>query len=240
MYALAHAAMIARDIRSTNDIVRIFFYSDSSSAVSEIVSPLLHPSQIASLVYLRHMASILSSHSPPSVVLSWTPGHAGVIGNEEADRTAKQAITRWALIRTTVSYIKLKANMGINKCWQKWARDLVKTEGTKFLDVFPITHIPPAFFHTTNREIYGRIAQTLTGHGYTGEYYSRMRLEQSPWCLCSVSPGAPVLMTRDHILRHCTRYTEHRHILQGNGLDVTDPSWQPVRTRSDTTPVNSG
>ena len=227
MYALAHAAMIARDVVSSSNISHIYFYSDSSSAVSEIVSPLLHPSQIASLVFLRHMSHILSSLSPPTVALGWTPGHAGVIGNEEADRTAKQAVTRRALLRMTVSYLKLRANSNINKKWQRRARDLVKTEGTKFLDVFPITRIPPPFFRITHREIYGRIAQTLTGHGYTGEYYARMLPNEPPWCPCSATPGALVLMTRDHILRHCSRYSAHRHILERRVPDLMDPSWLP-------------
>ena len=227
MYALAHAARKARDIISTTNISRISFYSDSSSAVSEIVSPLLHPAQIASLIFLRHMSHILSSHTPPSVTLAWTPGHVGVIGNKEADKTAKRAIRRRALVRLTVSYIKLRANENINKEWKLRTTGLTKSEGTRFLDVFPITRIPPAFFHTTPREIYGRIAQTLSGHGYTGEYYARMLPRESPWCRCSTTLGAPVLMTRDHILRHCTRYTTHRPSLHNGIPDLMNPTWQP-------------
>ena len=227
MYALSHAAMKAAEIVHAGDVNHVYFYSDSSSAVSEIVSPLLHPSQIASLIFLRHVSSILSSPSSPHVSLHWSPGHAGVVGNEAADQVAKLAIRGRALNQMTVSSIKHRANENITTRWKRWVRGLVKTEGTRFLDLYPISRTPSAFFKTTNREIFGRTSQTLTGHGYTGEYYKRMFLEESPWCLCSKSPGAPVYMTRDHILRHCSRYTSSRFDLARRIPDLMNPSWEP-------------
>lgn len=54
-------ALTPSPIVSTADVSCVFFYSDSSLAVSEIFSPLLHPSQITSLVFLRHMSHVFSS-----------------------------------------------------------------------------------------------------------------------------------------------------------------------------------
>ena len=66
----------------------------------------------------------------------------------------------------------------------------------------------------------------LTGHGYTGEYYSRMKLENTkPWCLCSSSDGAPVFHTRSHILKKCPRHTPFRHILEDVIPDLHDADW---------------
>ena len=104
----------------------------------------------------------------------------------------------------------------------------MKTEETKFLEVFPVTRIPNAFFKSTPHEIFRRTTQTLSGHGYTGEYYKRMFLNESPWCLCSRNnPGAPILMTRLHVLRECSRYQQHRHILTKAIPDFMDQTWLP-------------
>ena len=86
-------------------------------------------------------------------------------------------------------------------------RGLAKTEGTKFLAVHPVSRIPTAFSKSTSRGIFGRVTQTLTGHGYTtGEYYKRMHLRlESPWCPCSLNPDTPVLMSRLHAIQECDR-----------------------------------
>lgn len=84
----------------------------------------------------------------------------------------------------------------------------MKTQGTKLLEVNLVFRILAAFFKSTPHEIFGRITQILTGHGYTGEYYKRMHLEESPWCPCSRdSPDAPVLTTPLRILWECAVVT---------------------------------
>ena len=41
---------------------------------------------------------------------------------------------------------------------------LEETEGAKFPDVSPVSRTPSVFFLSTNHEVYGRAAQTLTGY----------------------------------------------------------------------------
>jgi len=124
------------------------------------------------------------------------------LGNEEADRIANSSV-----LHTTVAYIKQRASQSINEARQRRVRGLVRADGTKLLEVYPVSHILTAFFKSTPREIFGCITQILTGHGYTEEYYKRMHLEESPWCPCSHDyPDAPVLMTRLRILQECARY----------------------------------
>jgi hypothetical protein len=45
------------------------------------------------------------------------------------------------------------------------------------------------------REVFGRLLQCRTGHGYTGEFYSRFVPDENVDCLC----GEP-LQTREHII----------------------------------------
>lgn len=56
-------------------------------------------------------------------------------------------------------------------------------------------------------------AQTVTGHGYTGDYYQRMRIpDTSPWCPCSSFPGARILQTSMRVLTSCPIYAPFRHL----------------------------
>ena len=152
------------------------------------------------------------------------------LDNQPASTVATLASVKPIVIRYISLLIRTKlnsANKHITRDWKRRVRGLVKTEGTRFLNIFPISQTPSAFFLSTKREVYSRVAQTLTGHGYTGEYYKRFNLEESPWCLCSESIGAPILMTQDHILCFCHCYTTDRPTLQKRIPDLMDPSWQP-------------
>ena len=59
------------------------------------------------------------------------------------------------------------------------------------------------------REVFGRLTQCWTGHGYTGEFYRRFVPDESSDCPC----GKP-LQTREHIIRDCARYEAHRDVLR--------------------------
>jgi ribonuclease HI len=155
MFALAHAAKKAKDIHAKGGVSAIHFFSDSSSATTMIADPTVHPAQLTSIIFIQHISHILKPDPHPLVTLKWTPGHTGVLGNEEADKAAKARVAKPSILHTTVSYIKQRANESINKTWQKGVRRLVKTEGTKFLEVFPVTRVPTTFSRSTPCEIFG-------------------------------------------------------------------------------------
>ena len=227
MFALALSAKRALELVSSGDVTSISFYSDSASALRLITSTNVHPSQVASFLFVRRVSQILSDFPHIQISLEWSPGHAGVIGNEKADSAAKAGTRRPPVLYPTIAYFKAKANSSINRQWRKTVKSRTPSSGTEFLNHFPITRTPIPFFRSTDREIYGRVTQTLTGHGYTGEYYAKRVPSESPWCPCS-SAGAPILMTRLHILRECNRYASHRHILTSAIPDLMDPSWSPA------------
>ncbi|KAJ3862450.1 hypothetical protein EV359DRAFT_12033, partial [Lentinula novae-zelandiae] len=54
-----------------------------------------------------------------------------------------------------------------------------------------------------------------TGHAYAGEYYSQFVPNENVNCPCGEE-----LQTREHILRACPRYEDHRHILQKASKDI--------------------
>ena len=69
------------------------------------------------------------------------------------------------------------------------------------------------FLHLKDkREIFGRVIQCRTGHTYTGEFrQSFIPLSPEPsTCPCDNETTE----TRNHILRECPRYEQHRDILK--------------------------
>jgi hypothetical protein len=70
---------------------------------------------------------------------------------------------------------------------------------------------------------------TLSGHDYTGEYFAKMNVPESTWCLCLTSDGAPVLHTHLHTFRECRRFSAHHHILEEAIPDLHDPEWTTNR-----------
>ncbi|KAH6866136.1 hypothetical protein BKA70DRAFT_1072889, partial [Coprinopsis sp. MPI-PUGE-AT-0042] len=55
----------------------------------------------------------------------------------------------------------------------------------------------------SRRELFGRVVQTRTGHGYTGEFRRRFFPNESFMCPC----GDGSVETREHILTACNRYS---------------------------------
>ncbi|KAJ3735324.1 hypothetical protein DFJ43DRAFT_983626, partial [Lentinula guzmanii] len=54
-----------------------------------------------------------------------------------------------------------------------------------------------------------------TGHAFTGKYYSKFVPNENVDCPCREP-----LQTREHILRECPRYEDHRHILKKASQDI--------------------
>ncbi|KAJ3850085.1 hypothetical protein EV368DRAFT_46013 [Lentinula lateritia] len=57
--------------------------------------------------------------------------------------------------------------------------------------------------------------QCRTGHAFLGEYYSQFVPNKNIDCPCGEE-----LQTREHILRACPRYVDHRHTLQKASEDI--------------------
>ncbi|KAF9643339.1 hypothetical protein BDM02DRAFT_3067832, partial [Thelephora ganbajun] len=69
--------------------------------------------------------------------------------------------------------------------------------------------------------------QTLTGHGYTGEYFHRMKIDQRVHCSCDDLIPGPILQTRDHIIRSCPNglLDFYRYKLEEHFPRLGNPCW---------------
>ncbi|KAG6867226.1 hypothetical protein C0993_005414 [Termitomyces sp. T159_Od127] len=61
----------------------------------------------------------------------------------------------------------------------------------------------------TEREVFGRLTQCRTRHAFIGEYYAKFVPEESTRCTCKAR-----YQTREHVLKECPNYDDHRHILK--------------------------
>ena len=205
----------------------IRIYSDSTSALQNITDPSPHPGQLFSLSFIDHINLSLLACPDLKIFLCWSPGHRNVTGNEAADRVAKAARQCRGFRNSTIAFLKRKSKEAVVSRWS--SKVLKLSKGTAFINHFHQNPKPSDVFKDTPREVYGRVSQVLSGHGYTGEYYSRMNIPESPWCPCSTSSGAPIFQSGSHILRECRRYSAHRHILEDACPDLHDPDWQVDR-----------
>ena len=151
--------------------------------------------------------------------MDWCPGHSNFHGNERADRLANEArlLQKGVHKHATITHLKTKTANRITKSWKKdlKLRYRRSTGSLDFAYTYPLSATPSDLFKETTRELFGRLTQTLTGHGYTGEYYTKMHIpDASPWCLCSTIVEAPVFHSRRHVLAHCPRHDSFRPILK--------------------------
>jgi len=68
------------------------------------------------------------------------------------------------------------------------------------------------------RELFGRLLQCCTGHGYAGDFYAKLKPGTDPSCLCGES-----FQTHTHILRECHLYKDHRYILRKISPSIYPP-----------------
>lgn len=233
LFALAHASSkAAAFVLDKPHIGEVFMFSDSSAALSSAFDPSTHPGQICSLLFRKNTLHMLALHPTLRIWVSWSPGHSGVIGNEPADSLAKTGTTRPSLTRdSTQSHLKHRARMRAQLLWRRQWKEVAPLPGSfEMADVVPPSIAPNAIFRSTPRELFGRVAQTVTGHGYTGEYYQRFVPSESPWCPCSDEVTDPILQTRQHIICECPRYEPFRNILRKKhpNLHAKDYSLRPL------------
>jgi hypothetical protein len=78
---------------------------------------------------------------------------------------------------------------------------------------------PSHIFCNTSREVFGRLTQCRTNHGYTGEFRRRFLLQEDFRCPCGEE-----VQTREHIITQCVIHEEKRDALRKISRDL----WLPT------------
>lgn len=172
-------------------------YSDSRSALQALQS--LTPCKLVRTI--KEQVTELARRDN-EITFCWLPGHAGIFGNELADKKAKEAINAKTVdihIKIPVADIKSALKTIV---YEKWNEEWMRQNNSKLKEVQPIIRRNPDFNLSRMDQIKItrlRIGHTRVTHShfYTGE--------QPPVC----GPcGVPI--TAKHLLLECRNYDEVR------------------------------
>ena len=168
---------------------------------------------------------LLITHRNLSVSIAWCPSHCGIPGNERADQLAKEAtdLERQTPFSVSQTNARRRAKRTTLKLWQTDWINSPKVGRYAIANQIPPSLKPTPHFTSlkNKREVFGRVTQCRTGHSYTGEF-RRSFLPLSPDPItCPCDELEETIETRNHILRDCTRYSQHRNILEKASRSLT-------------------
>jgi hypothetical protein len=198
------------------EITNLIFISDSSSALKNITRTHAHPSQTLSCTFVKHAKSFLENDTH-HISLMWTKGHRGTPINEEADRLAKQG--RKATqdhLPPTLTYFAEKRSRSTLKNWRKDFEANRPTGSFGEVTFRPPSNKPDKVFSqlASDPEVFGRLTQIRTMHGYNPPYFHRFHIDRDLSCACgNYFDPEDASFHRRHILNSCDEYIQHHHIL---------------------------
>lgn len=207
-----------------HDSLDITFYSDNEAALDAIT---LHKTKAA--VELWHafhnsLQALLDRFPWTNLTFRWLPGHAGVPGNERADRLAKEAamgqrsstqqlptVLRPPLPHNPTSLIKSHRQKSQDACMHMW----LASKTAKHLSVIDKNPTSKSFqkLSTSLDKIHNSIlVQLRTGHIGLGAHLYRIGKTDSPICQ-RCNKGEETVF---HFLLHCPSHHQARLTIQAS------------------------
>ena len=189
----------------------IILYSDNTSALSTICDPKPRKGQLLCYNFYKKAIKWLDQSTNHRITLAWCPGHSDIRGNERADKLAKAATEQPGTSDTTTTYMLRRTRERTTEAWTKaWKNHPQQGRYAQANRIPPSLRPTPHFENLRDkRELFGRLIQCRTGHGYLGDFYMKADTKLNPACPC----GEPY-QTHTHILRDCCLYRDHCHILE--------------------------
>ena len=140
-----------------------------------------------------------------SISFAWTKAHAGINGNEEADRLAKEAtIQRRACEYNNFPLSHAKYNIK-QTCRQEWNREYISAvqgSGTRLW--LPTIDHAEKFVNAFGVSF--EMTQVMTNHGYHLQYLNRFNIASNALCPCDKKNT----QTIEHLIKQCPRYASIR------------------------------
>ncbi|EKG08948.1 hypothetical protein MPH_14100 [Macrophomina phaseolina MS6] len=201
--------IIARPIAAR---VKHVIYCDSKSALQS----LLRPRQRSGQVVLKQILETLDKmqrRKVPVVQLRWVPAHAGVPGNERANKLALQATEPDKALPDSGVRLKSVAladvKRAISRAWAKELDGIKEGRLARTLDRALSQNHTRKLYDKLNAAEAAVIAQLRTSRSRLNESLHKIRRVDSSRCACGRGEE-----TAKHFLLECTRWSEQRAELQ--------------------------
>ena len=200
-------------------------FSDSQAAISRIQHGRCGPAKALARAVVTTVNKLYARGS--SLTVRWTPAHAGVEGNEQADGAARHAaeeggdrVGRSFLQEASFSHLMRKTTEARSQATSTWVRGHV---GRRHRYRPPLGGSLRKGLARVRKELAGRFYQLLSGHAGTAELLRRVGQAPSDkrwWC----SSGER--QSRHHLFIKCRRWLpEIRRLWRRveTGYDWGDP-----------------
>ena len=194
-------------------------YSDSSTALAAATS-----TNCSKQPLLINEIKRLLLEMNDRIILHWLPSHCGHVGNELADKLAKEAAQQRSMPETILpackNYVKtiIRKQQSIN--WnQEWSK--CKTGRTTW-SFFPTSQAAQILNHV---DVPYQVTQLLTGHCQLNSYLHRFKLTSSPLCECAAKEEEDV----EHFILRCKEFEDCREELKIM-VRLAGENWPPSLT----------
>ncbi|RDB17330.1 hypothetical protein Hypma_001787 [Hypsizygus marmoreus] len=200
------------------EVKHLHIYADNTAAVTSVFEPKSTPGQYNMRTFNKIITDYLARSVENTVHVEWCPGHTDVAGNERADEEAKEGALLWRPRFVTITHAKRRSKERILQKWTEQWRRSPPSGGFGIANRFPPAWKPKEHVISTPREVFGRLTQCRTRHGFIGEYYAKFVSTESIECPCGEN-----FQTRHHIITECERYNSHRHLLTKDFPELSLP-----------------
>ena len=225
LYAIYKALELASF--TTQNPTNYVILSDSKTALLLIKNK--DPQTHQSIVYqIQRQFHFLNTRK--SVVLHWVKGHAGITGNEKADKAANDGHKKTDIVHSPISlsiYLS-QLKKSYYTFWERhWKETVDNLDIGKFLFNIRNGSIKKndLIFKQLNRREQVLIQRLRIGHAGVQAYLNRFNIIQEDLCLhCHSCPE-----TLDHFFFHCPEFIYERATLE-NKLDTNNI--QPISLRT--------
>ena len=185
---------------SVNQISPCVIFSDSLSLVEKMNNPAIshRPTHIENSI--RSLFRTVREGGG-EVVLTWIPSHAGIAGNETADRLANEARSKGILLRVKIPASDLLPLIEeeMRNQWGKVWRSSYKIKGKHYSEINPLIPNKPWFYKKPfKRKEITSICRMRLGHCSAPAHLYRINILSSPECDCGFSS-----CTVDHLFFNC-------------------------------------
>nr|XP_018912734.1 PREDICTED: uncharacterized protein LOC109041032 [Bemisia tabaci] len=152
------------------------------------------------------------------LILTWTPGHENIAGNEMADKQTKDLHNATDFSKELIHYSNYQrlTKSSVLKQWQRDWTESTQTKGARLGSIQPVISMEAWFSRIIlSKKATNIISRMRIGHGLFPEHLNRIRLKDNDKCTCGQ------IGTIDHILLHCTKIKQPTNIY--NLMRTPDP-----------------